>query len=1051
MKLKILQKIGPCIGLLMMLNLCCYGLYARAAINQSIAQKRDDIYVSGTVTDEKGNPLPGVTVMVKGGTAATATNAIGNYRIKAPIDGILVFKMIGFKTVEAAVKANSALNITLKEDNNALREVVVVGYGTQKKITVTGAVSSVNVADIVTPNRSLSNALAGKVAGVISVQRSGEPGYDNASFTIRGIGTFTGNTNPLIIIDGVQRDDVNSTYGGAYNNIDPEDIQSISLLKDASSTAVYGAKGANGVLIITTKKGIAGDPKISLKMESAMSGLIKTPKMLDAISWMQLYNEASTNGGGPVVYSQEVIDKTKSGLDPYLYPNVDWINSVYKKWAPGYNANLNVTGGAKSMRYYVSASFYDQDGSYKVTKQNDYDPNLNFKRYDFRSNIDIDVSKTTLLTMNLDAMLVSSRYPGLSASSIWYEAYSTPPNAYPIQYPDGKWAGPYNNGGSNPLNDVQNSGYTTEFHPTIQSVFSLTQSLDSFTKGLKALARFSFDSYSESDNSRTGLNDLYLATGRDPNVNLIFGRSRIGQQFLGFGASTTAEKTTYLETNLSYDRTFGKSHVGGLFLYNMRSRIVSTAGNVIGSIPYNNQGMAGRITYGYDDRYLAEVDAGYTGSENFQPGKRFGFFPSVSAGWVISKEKFFSGIAKTVTLLKIRGSHGVVGNDQIGSIYGLTRFPYITQFGSGGSVGLGLNGTNYGGITESVIGVQNLTWEKSTKDNIGLELGFFNKLSITLDAFRERRKDILVARSSLSGILGVNGQIFSNLGEMNNHGFEANVEYNENIGKVSLRLYGNFTYNNNKIVERDEPKQLYAYQQSTGRKFGDNLMYVADGLFHDQAEIDKSPSQFGALLRPGDIKYKDINGDGVIDSYDRVYTGKSDIPTILYGSGFTVGFHDFDFSMFFQGTANVVIMANGSAINGPSGTASGVGVVPFTGGGAYSSGALAIMENRWTPGNPSQNVAYPRLGIANQNGNNYQPSTWWSKDGSYVRLKQASFGYKYASESLQKTGIGSIYFYVSGQNLLTFSKFKLWDPELGSNGAGYPPVRIFATGIKAAF
>jgi len=1051
MKSKFLQKIPLFFGLLLMLDLCGYGLQARAAIIQAVSEKKDDIFVSGTVTDEKGDPLPGVTVTVKGGTAGTVTNSIGNYRITVPENTILVFRMVGFKPFEAVVKATSALNVTLKEDKNALKEVVVVGYGTQKKITVTGAITSVNVADIVTPNRSLSNALAGKVAGVISVQRSGEPGYDNASFTIRGIGTFTGNTTPLIIIDGVQRDDVNSTYGGAYNNIDPEDIQSISLLKDASSTAVYGAKGANGVLIITTKKGVAGDPKISFKMETSMSGLTKTPKMLDAVSWMQLYNEASTNGGGPVVYSQEVIDKTKSGLDPYLYPNVDWINSVYKKWAPGYNGNLNVTGGAKSVRYYVSASFYDQDGSYKVTSQNGYNPNLNFKRYDFRSNTDIDISKTTLLTMNLDAMLVSSQYPGLSASSIWYEAYSTPPNAYPIKYPDGKWAGPYNNGGSNPVNDIQNSGYTREFHPTIQSVFSLTQSLDSFTKGLKALARFSFDSYSESDNSRTGADDLYLATGRDPNGNLVYGRSRIGQQFLGFSSSTSAEKTMYLETNITYDRSFGKSHFGGLFLYNMRSRVVSTAGDVISSIPYDNQGMAARVTYGYNDKYLAEVDAGYTGSENFQPGKRFGFFPSASAGWVISKEDFFKNIAKTVTLLKIRGSHGVVGNDQIGSIYGLTRFPYITQFGSGGSVGLGLNGTVYSGITESVIGVQNLTWEKSTKDNIGLEIGFFNKLSLTVDAFQERRKDILVARSSLSGILGVNGQIFSNLGEMNNHGLDVNLEYNQNFGKVSLRLYGNFTYSNNKIIQQDEPKQLYAYQQSTGHKFGDNLMYIAEGLFTTQAEIDASPSQFGSLLKPGDIKYKDVNGDGVINSYDRVYTGKSDIPTMLYGSGFTVGYHDFDFSMFFQGTANVVIMANGSAINGPAGTASGVGVVPFTGGGAYSSGALAIMENRWTPDNPSQNVAYPRLSIANQNSNNYQPSTWWSKDGSYVRLKQASLGYKYATESLQKAGISSIYLYVSGQNLLTFSKFKLWDPELGSDGAGYPPVRIFALGVKAAF
>jgi TonB-linked SusC/RagA family outer membrane protein len=1008
------------------------------------------IKVSGIVTDSKGLTLPGASVRIKGTNKGVVTDSEGRFTIEADVNNILVVSFAGFVAKEIMVTgALSSLTVQLLDDTKGINEVVVVGYGKQKKLTITGAVTTVNVGDIMTPNRSLSNALAGKVAGVISMQRSGEPGYDNASFTIRGIGTFTGNSNPLIIIDGVQRDDVNSTYGGAYNNIDPEDIQSISLLKDASSTAVYGAKGANGVLIITTKRGVAGKPKISFKTEAAMSGLTRTPKMLDAVSWMTLHNEATTNDGSPAAYSEETIQKTASGLDPYLYPNVNWIKSVYKDWAPGYNTNLNVSGGASTVRYYVSASFYDQDGSYKVTKQNGYNPNLNFKRYDFRSNLDIDLTKTTLLSMNLDAMLVSSRYPGISAGNIWYESYLTPPNAFPIQYPGGIWAGPYNNGGSNPVNDIQNSGYNSEFRPTVQSVFSINQKLDAITSGLSAMARFSFDSYSENDNGRTGTNDLFLATSRDSQGNLVLGQSRYGSQFLGYSQSSSAEKTMYLETNVNYDQSFGKHHVGGLLLYNMRSRVQSSAGSVISSIPYNNQGLAARATYAYADRYLLEFDAGYTGSENFEPGKKFGFFPSVSGGWVISREPFFKGLSKTFNLLKIRGSHGLVGNDQIGSFMGITRFPYINQYGSGGSVGLGLNGTVYGGTTESVIGVENLTWEKATKDNIGLEIGLFNKLNITIDAYKERRTNILVQRSSLSGILGVSGFVYANLGEMNNHGIEGNVEYNENLGQVSLRLYGNFTYNNNKIVQKDEPKQLYAYQQATGRKFGDNLMYVAQGLFTSQDDVDKSPSQFGAVLKPGDIKYKDVNNDGVINSYDKVFTGKSDIPTILYGAGFTVGYKKFDLSLFFQGTGNVIIMANGSSISGAG--AGGAGIVPFTGMGTYPSGMLANLESRWTVENPSQNVDYPRLGISNQNSNNYQPSTWWSKDASFVRLKQATLGYTFNPAALTKAGVNSLYFYLTGQNVLTFSKFKLWDPELGSNGAGYPPVRIFALGVRAAF
>lgn len=1003
--------------------------------------------LSGIVTDSKGLPLPGASVRIKGTTKGVSADKDGKFTIDAEVSDILVVSFSGFVTKEIVVSAETlSLTVQLLEDTIGMNEVVVVGYGKQKKLTITGAVTTVNVGDVMTPNRSLSNALAGKVAGVISMQRSGEPGYDNASFTIRGIGTFTGNSNPLIIIDGVQRDDVNSTYGGAYNNIDPEDIQSISLLKDASATAVYGARGANGVLIITTKKGTAGKPKISFKAETSMSGLTKTPKMLDAVSWMRLHNEATTNDGTANAYSEEVIQKTASGLDPYLYPNVNWIKSVYKDWAPGSNINLNVSGGASAIRYYVSASYYEQDGSYKVTKQNGYNPNLNFKRYDFRTNLDIDVTKTTLLTMNLDAMLVSSRYPGLSAGRIWYNAYLTPPNAFPIQYPDGKWAGPYNNGGSNPVNDIQNSGYNKEFRPTIQSVFSLNQKLDAITSGLSAMARFSFDSYSQNDNRRYGTNDLFLATSRDPNGNLVFGQSRFGSQFLGYSQSGTAEKTMYLETTINYDQSFGKHRFGGLVLFNTRSRVVSSAGDVIGSIAYNNQSLAARSTYSYADKYLFDFNIGYTGSENFEPGKKFGFFPAVSAGWVISKEPFFKNLSKTVNLLKIRGSHGIVGNDLIGSNYNITRFPYINQFGGGGSVGFGLNGTIFQGTTETVIGVENLTWEKATKDNLGLEIGLFNKLNVIVDVYKERRKDILVQRSSLSGILGVSGVVFANLGEMDNHGIDANVEYNDYIGKVALRLYGNFTYNNNKIVQRDEPKRLYAYQQATGRKYGDNLMYIAEGLFTSQEDVDNSPGQFGAILRPGDIKYKDVNSDGVINSYDQVYTGKSDIPTILYGSGFTVGYSNFDLSLFFQGAANVVIMANGSAITGPG--AAGAGVVPFTGMGTYQSGMLANLENRWTVENPSQDVDYPRLGISNQNSNNYQPSTWWSKDASFVRLKQATLGYTYKPAFFASAGINSLYFYLTGQNLLTFSKFKLWDPELGSNGAGYPPVRIMALGLR---
>lgn len=1007
--------------------------------------------ITGKVTDTARSPLPGVSIVIKGTATGVITDANGQFNLSYTGEAkVLIFSFVGMKKQEITVGDQTSFTIVMKDETVGVEEVVVVGYGEQKKETVTGSVTSVKMSTLRTPVPTLTNALAGKVAGIISMQSSGEPGYDQSNFTIRGIGTFTGNNSPLIIIDGVQRDDANSTYAGAYNNIDPEDIHSISLLKDASATAVYGAKGANGVLIITTKKGSVGKPKISIKAETGMSGLTRIPEMVDGVTYMKLYNEAKTNMGEAAVYSDERIRKTASGLDLYLYPNVNWIKLIYKDWAQMYNANVNVTGGAEAVRYYVSMSFYNQKGSYKVSNIDGYNPNINFKRYDFRSNVDVDLSKTTELSVNLAAMLVNSRYPGVSASSIWYSAYATNPISFPSRYPDGKWAGPLNNGGTNPLNQVQNSGYTTEFRPTMQSILTLKQKLDVVTKGLSASGRFSFDSYGQNGNSRTGANDLWYAGSRDGNGNLVYTQTRYGAESLGYSQYSSAERTMYLEANFNYNRTFGQHTLGGLLLYNMRNRIQSTAGTVIGSIPYRNQGLAGRIMYSYNDKYLAELNAGYTGSENFASGNRFGFFPSISAGWVISREKFFVPLAERVNLLKLRASYGLVGNDQIG--YG-SRFPYLTQINGTTGASFGYNGTYYGGISENLLGVENLTWETSTKTNIGIELGLFNKFNFVIEAYQDRRKDILIPRASISPIAGYSGlEIYANMGEMNNKGLDGSIEYNDNIGKdVTLRVFGNFTYSKNKIVFQDEPKRSLTYQQGTGHSFGEFTGYISEGLFVDQADIETSPKQTFGITRPGDIKYKDMNNDGTIDASDWTYLGKSSFPTLSYGFGLSVGYKKIDLSLFFQGVEDVGIMANGSGIRGNGNGSDGVGVVPFAGMGQYPGNVLSNITNRWTVENQSQNVDYPRLSIATLSDNNYQSGTWWLKDGSFCRLKQASLGYTMFSASDKKMGFSSLYFYLSGQNLLTFSKFKLWDPELGSGGASYPLVRTVSLGVRAQF
>ena len=1020
---------------------------------QSVNTKKSRT-IKGNVTTTTGESIPGASVKLANATTGVITDIDGFYMITVPDNqSELEFRFMGYEPRNIKVGNQTTINVSLEEATSSLEEVVVVAYGAQKKVTMTGSVASVNIGSLKTPVANLSNALQGKVAGIISVQSSGEPGYDNSTFTIRGIGTFTGNTSPLVIVDGVQRDDVNSTYGGAYNNIDPEDIVSISLLKDASATAVYGAKGANDVMIITTKRGSVGKPKISIKAETGFTNFTKVPEMLSGVDYMMLYNESRRNSGLSEVYSREQILKTESGLDPYLYPNVDWIDKIYKNVSSVSNVNLNISGGSDLVRYYLSASFYNQGGQYNVKKENGYDPNLNYKRYDFRSNVDVNITKTTLLQMNLSAIMTDSRYPGIASNKLWYEAFSTSPVAFPVRYPDGRWAGPPANAGSNPMNEVQNSGYTDTFRPALQSVFTVNQKLDFITKGLSAYARFSFDSYSEFNNKRTGGVDLWYTNLRDGNGELVFGKPiKEGSDELYYEHSDTGERVIYTEANISYDRTFGHHNVNGMVLYNMRNRMIATAGSAIASIPYRNQAIAARFGYGYKERYLAEVNGSYTGSENFAPGHRFGFFPAASVGWVISNEPFFKNMTRTVDLLKLRASYGIVGNDNIGGTG--DRFAYFTQFGSGNSYGFGPNGNLVYGIRETLLGSDKLTWEKSYKTNIGLEMMLWGKLNLTLDYYWERRKDILIQRSSLPSMAGFDASIYANMGEMDNKGVDANLEYQTRIGnKVGLRLFGNLTYSKNKIVFRDEPAMQYAYQKSEGTRYGEFYGYIAEGYFQSEEEIKKSPRQMRELA-PGDIKYKDLNDDGVIDANDQCYLGKSWFPSWSYGMGFNINYHNFDLALFFQGVSDVSIMANGGSIDTGNGDwgASGVGIVPFTGMGLNPSNVITKALDRWTADNPRADAWYPRMTAnATTNDNNYVNSTHWLKDGSYLRLKQASLGYTLENKKLMDKGIEYLYFYLSGQNLLTFSKFKLWDPELGSNGAKYPLSRMVTLGMRVSF
>lgn len=1019
---------------------------AKPAVAQDEAPK--EAIVRGQVMDPDGTPLPGATVAVNGTSRGTATDEMGVFSISISDGQTLRVAMIGMNTVEVPYTGQRTLKVTLSQKVDKLSEVVIVGFGKQKKVTVTGSVASVNMQDMRTPVISLTNALAGKVAGVISMQSGGgEPGYDNPTFTLRGVGTFRGSVSPLIIVDGVQRQDVNSTYGGAFNNIDPEDIQSISLLKDASATAVYGAKGANGVLIITTKRGVAGKPKISAKAEAGVSGLTKLPEMMDGVTYMQLYNEARKNDGNAPLYSEERIAKTASGLDPYLYPNVNWIDRIYKDWTPMTNANVNVSGGGEAMRYYVSMSFYNQDGQYDVSKINGYNPNLNFKRYDFRSNVDVNLTKTTTLSLNLAAMLVNSRFPGASAKDIWYNTYATNPVSFPVEYPGHVWAGPPSTGGVNPFNLVQNQGYATEFKPSVQSVLAVTQNMDQITKGLTATARFSFDSYGEFGNERRGRNDLFFAERRDADGNLVLQQLRFGDKYLGYGTSSSGERMMYLEGNLAYERTFGPHAIGGLLVGAIRNRQWGNAGDVKYSIPFRNQNAAARVTYGYKDKYLLEGNFGATGSENFDTGKRWGIFPAMSAGWVISREDFMQTLP-AFSLLKVRFSIGTTGNDAIDN----NRFGYLTYLKNDKpGISFGSSPTDFPGTAVDVFGTEGLTWEISTKTNLGFDIGLWDKLNITFDLFKDRRKQILINRGSISSIGGYQGEIFANLGEMENKGFDGSIEYNTTLGKdFSLRLFGNVTHARNRIINADNPTAIYPYQQIEGTMFGEFRGFRSIGLFRDEDDVAKSPEQLRPM-HPGDVKHQDLNGDGRVDANDIAFLGKSSFPIWSYGYGFNLGYKRWEISALFAGVADVGIMANGRSIDQEDGTAIGVGVVPFAGIGLYPASVLAKAEDRWMQENPRQDAWYPRLTITNSGDNNYVNSEWWLKDGSFMRLKQASLSYQIINSAMHVKGISSLQVYANGTNLLTFSKFKLWDPELGSMGARYPFSRTITLGLRAQF
>jgi TonB-linked SusC/RagA family outer membrane protein len=1000
--------------------------------------------VQGRVTDSAGNPLIRANVQIKGTARGTVTDGHGEFTLRGVnTTATLVISFVGYITREVPVNNRREITVTLREQATGLNDIVVVGYGQQRKISQIGAQSVINTEELKQPIANVGAGLAGRLAGLVVVQRTGEPGHDDADIWIRGIATIN-NSKPLILVDGVER---------SLSNLNYDDIASFSILKDASATAVYGVRGANGVVLITTKRGKPGKPEFSFDYLESVTTFTRMPKMTDGITYMNMANEALTTRGDAAKYTPDYIANTKAGKDPYLYPNVNWIDKVFKKSGLNRKATLDINGGAPSAFYYVSLGYYDEDGFIRSDPNEPYHSGVGYSRFNFTNNLTLKVTGTTSLEIGLQGYYSNGQYPGVNGgtnpadagqvNSIFESVMDMPPVELPLNYPGDTTSGRNPNGGfRNPFDAAAKSGYSNQYKTQLYTNVRVRQQLGMLVKGLSFTTMFAFDHYSELDITHAKREDAYIANGRNADGSLNLQLTYAGSNFLGYDRYNGGNRRVYTESALNYDSSFGKHRVSALLLYNQSEWIDAFASDFTRSLPYRTRGLAGRATYSYNDRYFFEYNFGYNGSENFAPSKRYGFFPSYGLGWVASNEKFFEPLKNIISFLKFRFSSGLVGNSQVTNNIEDDRFLYLDQVNTGANgYTLGTQRSGVGGYQISSYAV-NLTWENSHKTNIGMEMTLLRATTLQVDLFKEHRTGIFLQRGTVPEFVGLTSTPYGNLGVVNNAGVDISLQQNHvKIGRdLYLSLQGNFTYARNKIISNDQPDQKYPWMNRRGQNTNARFGYVAEGLFKDSGEIVNSAQQSFGEVRPGDIKFKDLNGDGKIDAYDQKVIGTGDVPFILYGFGFDLTYKDFSIGAFFQGQAKADIMLSGNSIQ------------PFSGDGGEGN-AYSVITDRWTPENPSPNHFYPRLAFGGpKNSNNNQTSTWWQKDASFIKLRTLKCAYAFPATAFQKFGIKSSYVYFIGENILTFSKFKLWDVELEtSNGVRYPQVAAYSLGLHFDF
>lgn len=1002
-----------------------------------------NIVVTGVVTDAQKEPLIGVNVAVKDVPGLGAiTDINGKYKISIEPYQRLIFSYVGFDKVEVLIKEQRVVNVSMKESAaSSLDEVVITGTGVQKKLTVTGAITTVNVSDLThTANGNVVNALAGNVAGVLAMQTSGQPGRNTSEFWIRGISTFGASTSALVLVDGFERD---------LDDVNIEDIESFSVLKDASATAIYGSRGANGVVLITTKHGKAGKINIDAKVETSYNTRTITPKFVDGYTYATMMNEARITRNQEPIYQQDELDLLRMGLDPDLYPNVDWTDLLLKDGAMTYRANVNMNGGGSTARYFVSLSYLKEDGMYKTdeTLRKDYNTNANANTWNYRLNTDIDITKTTLLKVGVSGSLKKYNEPGLSGD-VWKSLMYQNPISVPVMYSNG-YVPAYGTGDrTNPWVLATQTGYKEHWENTIQSNLTLEQKLDFITQGLKFVGRFGFDTWNKNNIDRIKWPEQYKAQRfRDENGNLVFDRVT-EEQKMKQTSSAEGNRNEIFEAELHYDRGFKEHHVGGLLKFNQDSKVftVGTGEDIKKGIARRHLGLAGRVSYNWNYRYFADFNFGYNGSENFADGHRFGFFPAVSAAWNVAEEPIIKKNLKWMNMFKIRYSFGKVGNDVLKIGDDEYRFPYLYTIGDGsGYTWADYNYNNsYSGKRYTDLASNYATWEIATKHDLGVDLALFNdKFTATVDYFHEQREGIWMERKYLPSIVGLGSNPRANVGKVLSEGFDGNFAFREKINKVDITVRGNITYSQNTILEKDEENNVYPYQMERDYRVNQAKGLIALGLFKDYDDIRNSPKQEFGTVQPGDIKYKDVNGDGVVNDGDKVAIGATTKPNMIYGFGISASWKGLDINVHFQGAGKTSFFIEGATVH------------------AFSAGEWGNIlsdvanSNRWidheisgTMATENPNASYPRLSYGG-NSNNYRQSTFWLRNGSYLRLKTLEVGYSIPKPLVNKIRFNNIRLFLRGSNLLTFSSFKLWDPELGSStGTEYPLAKSLTLGLS---